>query len=121
MLCCENKGLKKYTLLVSFIACWAVSTTWAELTEVERGKVLTFDRKKGNCLSCHIIADGTLMGTTAPPLMQMQARFPDKEKLYEQIWDARKNNVNTIMPPFGSHGILSRGEINAVVDYLYAL
>ncbi len=121
MLCYERKLLKKSTLLVSLLACVAVSPSWAELSEVEKGKALTFDRKKGNCLSCHIIADGTLMGTTAPPLIQMQARFPDKDTLYEQIWDARKRNPNTIMPPGGSHGMLSREEVNAVVDYLYTL
>ena len=121
MLCYERKLLKKSALLVGFLACLAVSPSWAELGEVEKGKALTFDRKKGNCLSCHIIADGTLMGTTAPPLIQMQARFPDKDKLYEQIWDARKRNPNTIMPPFGSHGMLSSEEVNAVVDYLYTL
>ncbi|MBV1891821.1 MAG: sulfur oxidation c-type cytochrome SoxX [Gammaproteobacteria bacterium] len=121
MLRFESKALKKSTLLVGFLACLAVSPSWAELSDVEKGKALTFDRKKGNCLSCHVIADGTLMGTTAPPLIQMQARFPDKDKLYEQIWDARKRNPNTIMPPFGSHGMLSSEEVNAVVDYLYTL
>lgn len=121
MLCIESKFLRQSALLVGFLACLTISPSWAELSTVEKGKALTFDRKKGNCLSCHIIADGTLMGTTAPPLIQMQARFPDKDALYDQIWDARKRNPNTIMPPFGSHGMLSSEEVNAVVDYLYTL
>ena len=121
MLRYENKAVKKAALILGVLASVVVAPSWAESGAVEKGKALTFDRKKGNCLSCHIIADGTLMGTTAPPLIQMQARFPDKKKLYEQIWDARKRNPNTIMPPFGSHGMLSSEEVNAVVDYLYTL
>ena len=121
MLPYENKAIKAAALFMGLLACVAASPGWAEAGAIEKGKALTFDRKKGNCLSCHVIAGGTLMGTTAPPLIQMQARFPDKYKLYEQIWDARKRNPNTIMPPFGSHGILSSEEVKAVVDYLYTL
>ncbi len=121
MLRCENKAMKAAVLFVGVLACTIVSPSWAELSAIEKGKALTFDRKKGNCLSCHVIAGGTLMGTTAPPLVQMQARFPDKGKLYEQIWDARKRNPNTFMPPFGSHGMLSGEEVSAVVEYLYTL
>ncbi|MBQ0720075.1 MAG: sulfur oxidation c-type cytochrome SoxX [Gammaproteobacteria bacterium] len=117
----QNKVIKKVTLFIGLLASAVVAPCWAESTGVEKGKALTFDRKKGNCLSCHVIAGGTLMGTTAPPLIQMQARFPDKEKLYDQIWDARKRNPNTIMPPFGSHGMLSNEEVDAVVEYLYTL
>ncbi|OUS11611.1 sulfur oxidation c-type cytochrome SoxX [Gammaproteobacteria bacterium 53_120_T64] len=98
-----------------------IPVLWAESRAVEAGKVLTFDRKKGNCLSCHVIAGGTLMGTTGPPLMMMKLRFPDKEKLYKQVFDARKRNQKTIMPPFGSHAILSKEEVGAVVEYLYTL
>ena len=121
MLRYDNKAMKVAVLFVGLLACITVSPSWAEVSAIEKGKALTFDRKKGNCLSCHVIAGGTLMGTTAPPLVQMQARFPDKNKLYEQIWDARKRNPNTIMPPFGSHGMLSSEEIGVRVDYLYTL
>lgn len=117
----ENKPMKTAALLAGLLLAIAVPQSWAEDTLIEKGKALTFDRKKGNCLSCHVIAGGTLMGTTAPPLMMMQARFPDREKLYQQIWDARKRNPSTIMPPFGSHGMLSKDELDAVVDYLYTL
>jgi len=113
---------KKIGLLFAvLVVCIVASQSWAAETSIEKGKALTFDRKKGNCLSCHVIAGGTLMGTTAPPLVQMQARFPDKGKLYDQIWDARTRNPNTIMPPFGSHGMLSSEEVKEVVDYLYTL
>ena len=51
----------------------------------------------------------------------MQKRFPTKEKIREQIWDARTNNPNTVMPPFGAHMILSEDEINKVVEFIWTL
>ena len=51
----------------------------------------------------------------------MKARFPDKAKLRAQIWDATKANPNTIMPPFGRQQVLSEGEIDKIVEYVYTL
>lgn len=85
------------------------------------GKDVAFDRKKGNCLACHMIGDGPSPGDIGPPLVAMQARFADKQKLRDQIWDPMKANPNTRMPPFGKHKILSDEEIDAIVEYLYTL
>ena len=92
-----------------------------QMTVVEKGKQVAFDRKKGNCLACHAMDDGTLPGNIAPPLVSMKLRYPDKEKLRAQIWDATVRNPNTIMPPFGRHRILSEQEIDEVVEYVYTL
>ena len=91
------------------------------MSVVEKGKDVAFDRKKGNCLACHAMDDGTLPGNIAPPLVSMKLRYPDKEKLRAQIWDATVRNPNTIMPPFGRHRILSEQEIDEVVEYVYTL
>jgi sulfur-oxidizing protein SoxX len=88
---------------------------------VEKGKAAAFDRKKGNCLACHSVDDGTLPGNIGPPLIAMQARFPDKAKLRAQIWDATVANPNTIMIPFGRNKVLSEEEIDQVVEYIYTL
>jgi L-cysteine S-thiosulfotransferase len=88
---------------------------------VEKGKEVAFDRKKGNCLACHMMGDGTLPGNIGPPLIAMKARFPDKSKLRAQIWDATVANPNTIMIPFGRNRVLSEEEIDQVVEYLYTL
>lgn len=88
---------------------------------VKMGKEVTFDRKKGNCLACHMIDDGASPGDIGPPLVAMKARFPDKAKLRAQIWDPQVANPNTRMPPFGKHKIISEKEIDAIVDYLYTL
>ena len=89
--------------------------------DVQEGKKLTFDRKKGNCLACHMIDDGELAGNSGPPLIAMKARFPDRDVLFNQIWDPTKNNPNTFMPPFGKHGAISKDEINKIIEYLYTL
>ena len=92
-----------------------------EMTVVEKGKNVAFDRKKGNCLACHAMDDGTLPGNIAPPLVSMKLRYPDKAKLRAQIWDATVANPNTIMPPFGRHQIITEEEIDQVVEYVYTL
>jgi L-cysteine S-thiosulfotransferase len=88
---------------------------------INEGKKLAFDRKKGNCLACHVIPGGDMAGTIAPPLVAMKTRYPDKTKLRAQIWDATSRNSKSIMPPFGKHGILSEEEINKVVEYIHTL
>lgn len=88
---------------------------------VADGKKVAFDRKKGNCMTCHMMAGATLAGNIGPPLIAMKARFPDKAKLRSQIWDATAKNPNTMMPPFGLHRILSDKEIDLVTEYIYSL
>ncbi len=87
----------------------------------DAGKKIAFSRKKGNCIACHIIAGGTSPGTIGPPLVGMQARYPDKSKLRAQIWDATKANPITMMPPFGRHKILSEKEIDQVLAFIMTL
>ena len=104
-------------LLTSFPAAAADGAS----SIVEKGKAAALDRKKGNCLACHAMDDGTLPGNIAPPLIAMKARFPDKAKLRAQIWDATVVNPNTIMIPFGRNKVLSEEEIDQVVEYVYTL
>lgn len=85
------------------------------------GKELTFSRKKGNCLACHMIQGGEMAGTIAPPLIAMAARFPNKDKLRAQIFDAQVANPDSLMPPFGKHKILSEKELDKVVDFVLSL
>ena len=74
-----------------------------------------------NCLACHVIAGGTQMGDIGPPLAGIGARFPDRKRLRDQIWDAGQFNDASLMPPFGRHEILSGREIDAIVEFLYTL
>ncbi|RMD67980.1 MAG: sulfur oxidation c-type cytochrome SoxX [Gammaproteobacteria bacterium] len=88
---------------------------------VEEGKRLAFDRKKGNCLACHMIPGGEAPGDIGPPLVAIKSRFPDKQKLRAQIWDPTANNPHTVMPPYGRHEILTEDEIDKIVEFLYTL
>jgi sulfur-oxidizing protein SoxX len=87
----------------------------------DEGKVIAFDKKKGNCLACHKIAGGKEPGNVGPALVNMKARFPDKKAMRDQIWDPTVRNPNTMMPPFGKHKILNEKELDKVVDFIYTL
>ena len=93
----------------------------ADATVIAEGKKLAFNKKKGNCLACHQIEGGKLPGNIGPPLLAMKSRFPDKSLLRAQIFDARINNSNTIMPPFGSHEIVSETELDKIVEFIHSL
>lgn len=85
-----------------------------------QGGCIAIHRRKGNCNACHLIA-GVPSGDIAPPLAFMAQRFPDKTALRAQIEDARRFNPNTVMPPFGTHHILTPEEIDKVVEFLLRL
>lgn len=92
-----------------------------------KGWCASVNRRKGNCLACHIMVTPNWPegfpegGNTAPPLVAMKARFPDRAKLNAQISDARDANPNSMMPPFKTHGILSDKQIENIIDFLYTL
>lgn len=93
----------------------------AAKSDVEQGKALAFGRSKGNCLACHQIQGGDLAGNIGPALVEMKARFPDRDKLFKRIWDEAQFNPMTVMPPFGHNKILTKEEIRKIVDFLYTL
>ena len=110
--------------IAALVGCLGFAPTIAsadEAADLEKGQALAFDRKKGNCLACHQIEGGTLAGNIGPPLIAMKARFPDYDILRSQIDDARKNNPNTIMIPFGPHAVMSSSEIDLVTKYIHTL
>lgn len=96
-------------------------TVYAGKSVVEEGRQIAFDRKKGNCLACHAMGDGSLPGNAGPALVEMKKRYPDKSALRAQIWDATKRNPSTMMPPFGRHQILSDEEIDKITEYVHTL
>ena len=83
------------------------------------GQALPFDRSKGNCLTCHDIKGGDAPGNVGPPLSDMKSRYPDRNELAAIIFDETKRNPLTVMPPFGRNLILTKQEIDSVVDFLY--
>jgi len=116
-------AVKLLILSIAAIMFMLVSITSLASTadEIAEGKQLAFDRKKGNCLACHAMEGGELAGNTGPPMIVMQARYPDRSKLSQQIADPTIKNPNTLMPPFGRHGILTDAEIEKITTYLLTL
>ena len=123
--------MRKPARLAAAAATIAILTTSAMLTPtvagaseadmIKKGQEVAFDRKKGNCLACHMIKDGVSPGDIGPPLVAMKARFQDPAKLREQIWDPQIANPATRMPPFGKHKILSEQEVDEIVSSLLTL
>lgn len=83
------------------------------------GEALAFDRSKGNCLTCHEIRGGDAPGNVGPPLADVKNRYPDRKALAAIISDETKRNPLTVMPPFGRNLILTKQEIDSVIDFLY--
>lgn len=104
-------------------ACSNVDPNMAKPNEstLSGGKKIAFTFEQGNCLACHVIAEGDSPGNIGPELKALPLRFKDKTQLRQFIWDATQFNPNTSMPPFGKNKILSDAEINQVVDYLWEL
>ncbi len=87
----------------------------AELTVTGRGAA--------NCLACHVVGDrGTnLPGNVGPDLSEIAKRGHSDEYLFNYIYDARAFNADTVMPPWGSHGVLKDEDIRNIVAYLKTL
>jgi sulfur-oxidizing protein SoxX len=90
-------------------------------SSVAEGERLAFDRGKGNCLTCHVIKGADLPGTIGPELVDIKAKYPNRDDLVAIVFDETKRNPLTVMPPFGRNRILTEQEINAVVDFLQTL
>ena len=111
---------KHASIIAGLLAALLASTAFA----AETGKDIAFNRSKGNCLACHgmpTVPDAEQTGNSGPPLIAMQARFPDKAVLRAKLWDATASNPETYMPPMGKHQVLTEEEIDKVLDFIYGL
>lgn len=120
----------KLMLAASIVGIMMATTVYAQQPAAAAkpaeptGQDIALNNKKGNCLACHLLPGDPKAVTSAniaPPLIAMKARFPDKKKLRDQIWDATKANPMSTMPPFGKYGILTEQEIDKVTDYVHGL
>ena len=108
-------------IVAASVAGPGIATEAVAASMIEEGREIALDRRKGNCMACHVMAGATLPGNIGPPLVAMKARFPDKAKLRAQIWDSSQINPRTLMPPFGRHEILTEDEIDKVVEFVHSL
>lgn len=87
-----------------------------------KGKELAYESAKGNCLACHVLgADGEQPGSVGPNLSEYGKLGRSGDYIFQQIWDARAQNRDTVMPPFGTNGILSAEEVAHIAAYLQTL
>jgi sulfur-oxidizing protein SoxX len=108
------------TLYIAFCACTGAAAQHGD--DAAAGREIAHDPYLGNCLACHRIpgdAKAVTLATIGPPIVDMRARFPDRAELRTQIWDPTLRNPNTVMPPFGKHGVLTERQIDLVLDYIY--
>ena len=113
------------TIIAFAIGAASLAVAPAFADSVAEGKEIAFKRKGssgvGNCLACHAIAGGESPGNMGPPLVAVQARFPNRDDLRARLYDSTEFNPISAMPPFGKHGILTEAEIEKVIDFLYTL
>jgi sulfur-oxidizing protein SoxA len=89
------------------------------------GQKLVADRSRGgSCIACHVMgpAGGAdLPGNVGPDLSEIGNAGRDDEWLFNYVNDARVYNPETVMPPWGTHGIFSESEIGDIVAFLKTL
>jgi sulfur-oxidizing protein SoxX len=133
----------------------AVSAAWADTVKYEivdgtaiaasltgqagdaaNGKMVFLDRKKGNCLACHVVSslsDQPFHGEVGPPLDGIADRM-SPEELRLRVVNPKVVNEDTIMPAFyrtdgfervlkefEGKSILSAQEVEDVLAYLQTM
>jgi len=86
-----------------------------------RGRALALARDKGYCIVCHEMPGEDWPGTVGALLLHFKKNNYPNEQVFQQIFDARAFNPNSVMPPFGTFGILDEQEIRDLVAYLQSL
>ena len=73
------------------------------------------------CQACHHFEGTSQAGTVGPPLIAIKARFPDRDKLRDIIYDPHDIRPSSMMPPFGRNGLIDDTQIQNIIDFLYTL
>src|SRR5665811_1890907 len=93
--------------------------------DAANGARLVADRNRGgSCLACHVMGqagNADLPGNAAPDLSEIGNAGRTDEWLFNYIFDARVYNPDTVMPPWGGHGVFNDQEINDMVAFLKTL
>ena len=85
-----------------------------------KGKQLA--SSKGRCLSCHIMGpEFDQAGDVGPNLSTYSKLNRSQKYSFQQIWDARAHNPDTLMPPLGTNDLLTKHEVMHLVAYLETL
>ena len=110
------------SLRLPFLACLLAST--AAVAQVPSALDLFVRPDKGQCIACHQLPQGSGPATRSdvgPRLEGARMRALGRDALRQSIVDPTVANPDTVMPPYGRHRILERGEIERLVEFLHAL
>lgn len=93
--------------------------------DAANGAKLVADRNRGgSCLACHVMGPAggaNLPGNVGPDLSEIGKAGREDEWLFNYINDARVYNADTVMPPWGTHGLFNEQEIKDMVAFLKTL
>jgi sulfur-oxidizing protein SoxA len=93
--------------------------------DAAKGEKLVADRNRGgSCLACHVMGPAggaNLPGNAAPDLSEIGNAGVSDEQLFNFIYDPRVYNAETVMPPWGGHGVFNDQEIMDMVAFLKTL
>jgi sulfur-oxidizing protein SoxA len=93
--------------------------------DAAKGAQLVADRTRGgSCLACHVMGPAggvNLPGNVGPDLSEIGNAGREDEYLFNYVYDARVYNPETVMPPWGGHGVFNDQEIGDMVVFLKTL
>lgn len=89
--------------------------------DVARGLGIAMDPARGNCVACHQLPGDAWPGTVGNPLLHYRRYGHQDAQVYQQIFDARVFNPNSVMPAYGTFGILSDQDVRDLVAFLQSL
>jgi L-cysteine S-thiosulfotransferase len=89
----------------------------------QTGRALFLSRSKGPCIGCHLVPGDDVWpaGSAGPDQSALGDRKLPDQYLYQVVWDARAYFPKTIMPPWGTAGLLTSEEVVHIVAYLQTL
>lgn len=115
-----SKNLATAGLVLALFALPAVALAGGN---TDNGRKVVDARSLGNCAACHVVPGMEFPGDVGPDLVKAMQHYSEKDRdtVWQWVWDARKYDADTIMPPFGPNKILTKQQVDDVVDYLYSL
>ena len=116
----KAKGIAALGLIAAVMAAPVSVLAGGDATE---GKKVVETKSLGNCAACHVVPGMEFPGNVGPNLVEYMKKYSEKDRdtLKQMVWDERKFNPDTIMPPFGTNKILTGQQIDDVVEYLLSL
>ncbi|MEJ2696626.1 MAG: sulfur oxidation c-type cytochrome SoxX [Candidatus Sulfobium sp.] len=117
------KTIKNFAALGLTLVLLALPAAALAGGSFESGKKCVNTRSLGNCAACHVVPGMEFPGDVGPDLVKAMQHYSEKDRdvVWQWVWDARKFDPDTIMPPFGPNKILTKEQVDDVVDYLYSL